>query len=132
MAEDTPEVIDLTGLTDSESEEEEEEEEDAEEEEHEEEESVQGSSEDEGEVVLNETTRERLQEAIGKLGQDRMRRVLTDLVDSIPEVEETLIRQLLTLKRKTRDIVCRWERCSNCNEEFDVAAHREEDECTPS
>ncbi|KAG6864767.1 hypothetical protein C0991_007261 [Blastosporella zonata] len=117
-----PEVIDLTGLSESESEEEEEELEDQL--------SEQSSSDDDGEVPLDATSRARLHEAIENLSEGRLRRVLNDLVDSIPVVEETLIGQLLTLKRKTHDIVSRYETCCNCDEEFDMTSHRKEGECS--
>ncbi|KAG6860745.1 hypothetical protein C0995_008010 [Termitomyces sp. Mi166 len=118
-----PEIIDLTGLSESESEEEDEELDS-------EESSEECSSDDISEVPVSATSREQLLDAIGELGEDRLRRVLSDLVDTIPEVEERLTRQLLTLKRKTQDVIYRWETCINCNEEFDMTTRREEEECS--
>ncbi|KAG6906175.1 hypothetical protein DXG01_015438 [Tephrocybe rancida] len=114
------EVIDLTGLSESESEEEEEEE-------HYDESGEQSSSDDDAEVPVDADSRLQLYEAIENLGEDRLKRVLIDLV-SIPVVEERLTRQLLTLKRKMHDVVSRWETCGNCGEEFDMASRRESDE----
>ncbi|KAG5353037.1 hypothetical protein C0989_011005 [Termitomyces sp. Mn162] len=120
-----PEIIDLTCLSESESEEEDEEDLDSEQA------SDESSLDDDiAEVPLNATSRKRLRDAIGELGEDRLRRILSDLVDTIPEVEETLTSQLLTLKRKTRDVIYRWETCTNCDEEFDTASRREEEECS--
>lgn len=120
-----PEIIDLTGLSESESEEEDEEELDSEETSEE-----SSSGDDIREVQVNTTSREQLRDAIRDMGEDRLRRLLSSLADTIPEVEETLTRQLLTLKRKSQDIIYRWETCTNCNEEFDMATRREEEECS--
>ncbi|KAG6895968.1 hypothetical protein C0992_011222 [Termitomyces sp. T32_za158] len=118
-----PEIIDLTGLSESDSEEEDEE--------HDSEETSEESTDDDiREVPVNTTSREQLCDAIRELGQDRLRRVLISLVDEIPEVEETLTKQLLTLKRKSQDIIYRWETCINCDQEFDMATRREEEECS--
>ncbi|KAG6817277.1 hypothetical protein H0H87_010939 [Tephrocybe sp. NHM501043] len=118
-----PEVIDLTGLSESESEEEELEDVD-------DEGSEQISSEDDAEIPLDATSRARLLDAIENMSESRLRRVLNDLIDAMPLVEETLIGQLLTLKRKTHDIISRWETCCNCDEEFDMTARRENEECS--
>ncbi|KAG6877439.1 hypothetical protein C0993_007247 [Termitomyces sp. T159_Od127] len=119
-----PEIIDLTALSESESEEEDEE--------LDSEGSSEESSSDDDlrEVPVNPTSREQLRDAIRELGEDRLRRVLSSLVDAIPEVEETLTKQLLTLKRKSQDVIYRWETCTNCGGEFDMATQREEEECS--
>ncbi|KAG6846239.1 hypothetical protein H0H93_015113, partial [Arthromyces matolae] len=126
-----PEIIDLTNLSESDSEGEGDSEED---EIDSEEKSDQGGSDhsdlEDVEVTINATSRERLQDAIGLLGEERLKRVLLDLVGSIPAVEESLTRQLLTLKRKTNDLIARWEKCTNCEDEFDMASRREQDECS--
>ncbi|KAF8071642.1 hypothetical protein FPV67DRAFT_1577635, partial [Lyophyllum atratum] len=123
-----PEVIDLTGLSDS-SDEEEDEDESGEEEGSESSSSSQGEDSD-VEVPVDGTSRARLHEAIATVGEERLRRILAHLVDSYPAVEDALTRELVTLKRKTQDVVSRWDMCSNCDEEFDTGTRREEEECT--
>jgi len=121
-----PEVIDLTGLSDS-SEEEEEENESGDEEES----GGRSSSEDEDvEVPVDGISRARLHEAIARVSEERLRQILVHLVDTFPAVEDVLTRELVTLKRKTQDVVPRWETCSNCDEEFDMGTRREEEECS--
>jgi hypothetical protein len=122
-----PEVIDLTGLTESS-------EEDDEEDDGSESSSSQGGSDDDGdddeeEVTINELSRARLHDAILTVSESRLRQVLRNLVETIPAVEVALTSELVTLKRKTRDIVSRWEACTNCDQEFDVHEERENEEC---
>ncbi|RDB26004.1 hypothetical protein Hypma_006398 [Hypsizygus marmoreus] len=124
------EVIDLTGLSDSSEEEEDQDEEG----ENEDEERSEGDGSDTGlssevEVLVNETSRARLHDAIATVSEERLRRLVSSMVDVIPDVEEMLTRELITLKRKTRDMVPRWEMCCQCDEEFDMAERREDEEC---
>ena len=98
------------------------------------------------EITLDETTRVRLHDAISTVGEERLRRVVHALANTVPAAEEALIRELITLKRKVRDedgneeslngngvpaavVVPRWETCGNCGEEFDVGGVRGDEEC---
>lgn len=137
-----PEVIDLTGLSDSSDDEEEN---DAEREEDgpgerndpdadddDDESSSQrsfDSSSSNVEITLDETSRARLHDAISTVSEERLRRIVHTLANTVPAAEEALILELITLKRKTQDVVSRWEICGNCDQEFDVSARREEEEC---
>ncbi|PPQ63568.1 hypothetical protein CVT24_004865 [Panaeolus cyanescens] len=116
------EVIDLTGVSDSGSERDDDDE-------HEEEGSEEGSDTSEIEIVLNETTRAQLQDAIATVSESRLRQVLKNLVQTEVMVEAALTREFITLKRGTHDVVGRWECCANCGDEYDVNTLREEDEC---
>lgn len=118
-----PEIIDLTGLSESSDE-------GGEDGDEEDSQSSSGSSSSGVEISLDDTSRARLHEAISTVSEDRLRRIIDTLVDTMPAVEEVMTRELITLKRKTLDIVSRWATCSNCEEEFDVGAEREHDECS--
>ncbi|KAF5379786.1 hypothetical protein D9615_005701 [Tricholomella constricta] len=122
-----PEVIDLTALSDSS---EEEEEEDSGHEDELDDEAKSESDEETIEVPVDRTSRARLHEAIAAVSEERLRRILSHLVDTIPAVESALTHELVMLKRKTQDVISRWEACSNCDEEFDMGTRREEDECS--
>ncbi|GLB44898.1 hypothetical protein LshimejAT787_1802350 [Lyophyllum shimeji] len=122
-----PEVIDLTGLSDS-SEEEEDDEDESGDEEHTESSSSR-DEDDDIEVPVDGTSRASLHEAIARVSEQRLRQIVAQLVDTFPAVEGALTRELVTLKRKPYDVVPRWETCSNCDEEFDMSTRREEEEC---
>jgi len=138
------EVIDLTGLSDSSSDDDRQ---------------HDGSDDDEDgddrsstssgfEITLDETARARLHDAISTVSEERLRRVVHALANTVPAAEEALIQELITLKRKARDedgdeeapngngnrvpagvVVPRWEMCGNCGEEFDVGDVRGNEEC---
>ncbi|KAJ7589892.1 hypothetical protein C8J56DRAFT_936441 [Mycena floridula] len=115
MASQSPEVIeviDLTELTESSGGESESEE-----------------SASEADVPIDQTSREQLHAAIATASEDRLRAVLATLVDQIPAAEQAAIRELVTLKRKTREVVPRWKTCVNCDGEFDAQTKRKEAEC---
>jgi len=116
------EVIDLTGLSDSSDVENA----------HEDDYSVSDSASDDGseiEITLNGETRTQLQTAIDTVSETRLRHLLHALVESDVNIEAALTRELVTMKRGTQNIVPRWEKCMNCDEEFDTNTYREEDEC---
>lgn len=118
-----PEVIDLTGLSESS-------EGSDEEDGSSENSSSQGSSnDDEEELAINELSRVQLHDAISTVNESRLRQILSNLVETIPAVEVALTTELVTRKRKTREIVSRWETCANCDQDFDVNEEREDEEC---
>lgn len=105
------EVIDLTSLSDS----------DAENIERRVE--TDDSEESEGgeiEVTLNTETRIQLRTAIATISEARLRRLLSQLVETDITIEAALSKELLTLPRRSRKVVPRWETCANCNEEYDT------------
>ena len=64
------------------------------------------------------------------VSEGHLRRIVRTLADTVPAAEEALTLELITLKRKTREFVSRWEICENCEAEFDVASERREEECS--
>lgn len=120
-------VIDLTELSDSPDEEDDDAELRGDEEET-------RSSSSGVEITLDETSRARLHEVISNVDERRLRHVMHMLANTIPAAEEVLMRELITLKRKSCDdrelmVVARWETCAQCDEEFDVSRKREDKEC---
>ncbi|KAG5644658.1 hypothetical protein DXG03_008040 [Asterophora parasitica] len=149
MAAIEPDIIDLTGLSDSSEEEEgdrdeEDEDELGDEDESGDEDGSESSTADEHigdasessttdehiQVPVDNSTRAQLREVIASVNEERLRQVLTRLVDTVPAVENALLRELVTLKRKSQSVISRWEICSNCEEEFDMETEREEEECS--
>lgn len=120
------EVIDLTELTESSE---------GEEEEEDEEDSNDGASESASEqsvaqIPVDQKSRAQLLTAISTVNEQRLRQVLAGLIGTVPAVEMALTKELVTLKRKTQEVVPRWEICCKCEGEFDVNTEREEDECS--
>jgi hypothetical protein len=107
------EVIDLTALTES----------------SEDEDASESSSDDGGHLPVNDVSRVQLHSAISTVSEARLREVVAELVDKIPAVEHAMTREFVTLKRRTREIIPRWESCINCDEEFEVNATGDDDEC---
>ena len=128
MAEPTappPEVIDLTALSDSSDSENKSsvprDDEDA---------SIQEDSEGfEIEITLNNETRAQLLTAIATVSETRLRQLLNELIETDVTIEAALTRELVTVKRGTRNVVPRWETCSVCDEEYDTNTIREDTEC---
>ncbi|KAJ2931159.1 hypothetical protein H1R20_g5895, partial [Candolleomyces eurysporus] len=123
------EVIDLTGLSDS-SESEHEEDEDNNNQEDEETSSEGSSDVSEIELHLDEVSRSQLHAAIATVSEARLRHVLKNLINTDQAVEIALTREFVTVKRDSRAVVPRWERCMNCDSEYDVNAAQEDDECS--
>ncbi|KAG5653643.1 hypothetical protein H0H81_011745 [Sphagnurus paluster] len=125
-----PEVIDLTTMSDSS--EDEEDDDDEEEEEDQLENEIEEVDEQDGEVQVpvDAASRALLHAAIAAVREERLRQIVLNLAENFPIVEGTLIRELVTLKRRTQEMVPRWETCSNCEEEFDIGAERNPDECS--
>ncbi|KAL0945387.1 hypothetical protein HGRIS_000881 [Hohenbuehelia grisea] len=88
------------------------------------------NQDDDDEFVLDESTRAQLHVAIASVSELRLRQVMALVVDSMPEAELLVARQLVTMrKRKHARPVPRFEECVNCGEEFDLQEQREEEEC---
>ncbi|KAF8644743.1 hypothetical protein AX16_008298 [Volvariella volvacea WC 439] len=81
------------------------------------------------EIPLTLETREHLKNAISNVSEARLRQVLIELVDTDQAVEAALMKEFVTIKRKSRDLIPRFEFCSNCEAEFDVDGPRSETEC---
>jgi len=113
------EIIDLTDLTESSSGQEDDDDDNA---------SLSGDSEEEV-VVVDAPTRAKLHAAIFNVSEQRLRQVVADMMDTIPGVDSALAKEFLTLKRKSQLMGQRWEKCANCDDEFDVSTEREHDEC---
>lgn len=119
------EVIDLTGLSDSSDSEDDEERNQGEEAGTED-----GSDVSEIELHLDEVSRSQLHAAIATVSEARLRHVLKNLINTDQAVEIALTREFVTVKRDSRAVVPRWERCANCDAEYDVNAAQEDDECS--
>lgn len=116
------EVIDLTELTGSS------EEEDGV---HDDSSSSSSSSDsDVEEIVLDRQSRALLHSAVASASENRLRRVLVDIIERVPEAEKLALNALVTRKRKTSGLASRWETCERCEEEFDSSARRSAKECT--
>lgn len=90
------------------------------------------SSADEGEppVSITAQTRSKLHLAITTTPEARLRQIIRDLVDSNPELELELVQKLVTVKKKSRKVMPKWEQCTKCKESFDASLERDEEECT--
>ncbi|TFK26739.1 hypothetical protein FA15DRAFT_679361 [Coprinopsis marcescibilis] len=120
------EVIDLTGIESSDSGSDSE----SDGEGHDHSGSEAGSEDSEVEIQLNEETRAQLHNAISSVSESRLRHVLKNLIGTDQAVEIALTRELITLKRETQTVVPRWERCMNCELEYDINTRRDEHECS--
>lgn len=78
-------------------------------------------------ATVSAATKTRIQEAIQELSPERLRALLQELSDEFPDVEHKLAAEL-TYKRAGR-VRKRVEVCGHCDEEYDAAAEREDDEC---
>ena len=107
------EVIDLTSLSDSDTETQ-----------HQVDDNDTGASEEsedsEIEITLSGETRAQLQRAIATISEARLRRLLTQLVETDITIEAALSKELLTLPRRSQNVVPRWETCANCKGEYDI------------
>jgi hypothetical protein len=67
--------------------------------------------------------------AITTVPEARLREVVAKLVDSDHAVQQAMLEELVTVKKRTRAAAPRYEICFNCREEFDASEDREEHEC---
>ncbi len=81
---------------------------------------------------ITEAAKAELYRAIGSVSADRLRLIVTQLVDEDPHVQQAMLSKLVTVKKKkeTHTVVSRWETCAHCNEDFDVSWPRDDGECT--
>lgn len=82
------------------------------------------NEEDADEVSLTQ-----LKIAITTVQEARLREVITKLVENDRAVQRALLKEFVTVKKRARAVVPRYETCVNCREEFDASGDREEDEC---
>lgn len=89
-------------------------------------------SADEGELAtcIDDTSRAQLKLAVDNTPESRLRHVIKRLIDSNPAVEVALTEELVTVKKRSREVVIRWVICTNCDEEFDASTVRIDEECT--
>lgn len=122
-----PEVIDLTGLDEEDSDQDDQEDgSDDEDSEH-----LSDDSNDSTEVQLNRHSRTRLYLALAAISETQIRSILNQLIEQVPAVEYALTRELVTLKRKlNHDYERHIEPCKNCHEEFDTQSKRSNTECS--
>lgn len=126
MVPDSVEVIDLTELTDSS---------DDDEDLGATQDETQSSSEDESgssegsEVAVDATSRAALHQAIASIPETHLRQVISNLVDSVPAVEQAMTRELVSFDPRTRAVTPRWEICDSCGEKYDLEVNRESNEC---
>lgn len=78
---------------------------------------------------INIETRTKLHAAIDTIPLENLRKLVIKLANKHPDLEKELCEELLTVRRRTREIVQRWETCKNCEQEFDVNSKRKHDEC---
>ena len=88
-----------------------------------------GSEGSEIEITLNSETQAQLCTAIATISESRLRRLLTRLVETDITIEATLSRELLTLPRRSLKVVPRWETCANCHEEYDLNVFQDAFSC---
>ncbi|KAK0494021.1 hypothetical protein EDD18DRAFT_1177119 [Armillaria luteobubalina] len=138
MVPDSVEVIDLTELTDSS---------DDDEDLGATQDETQSSSEDESgssegsEVAVDATSRAALHQAIASIPETHLRQVISNLVDSVPAVEQAMTRELVSFDPRTRAVTPRWEICENkvdkasfvdwdenCHGPMDTLANRQDTE----
>ena len=86
--------------------------------------------EEEPGVHVDYVPRTLLHDAIDTVPESRLRQIIKNLVDEDPAVERAVLEELVTVKKRTREIISRWEICANCEEEFDVSEPRDDEECT--
>ncbi|KAJ3725676.1 hypothetical protein DFJ43DRAFT_575362 [Lentinula guzmanii] len=131
MSGEEPEVIDLTGPDENDSEQDDQEDSS---DQDEEEDSGQSSdhSDDSVEVQINSDTRSKLYLSLAALPETQVRSILNQLIEQVPAVEYALTRELVTLKRKLdhHDYERHLERCKNCYEEFDTQLKKRNNECS--
>ncbi|KAJ4493076.1 hypothetical protein C8J55DRAFT_556046 [Lentinula edodes] len=122
-----PEVIDLTGLDEEDSDQDDQEDGS----EDEDSEHFSDDSSDSAEVQINRDSRTRLYLALAAISETQIRSILNQLIEQVPAVEYALTRELVTLKRKlNHDYERHIERCTNCHEEFDTHTKRSNTECS--
>jgi hypothetical protein len=90
------------------------------------------SSDEEGvpTFYVEDVSRTQLHDAIDNVSESRLRQVMKNLVDEDPAIGAAVLDELMTVRKRTREVVSRWETCANCEEEFDVSTAREDEECT--
>lgn len=86
-------------------------------------------SEEEPMPQVDETVRAQLQLAINSTQAARLRQVIKNLAASDPRIELALVKELVTVGKRSRKVESRWETCENCEEDFDISTRREDDEC---
>lgn len=78
-------------------------------------------------LLSDPNVRDKLRAAILAVPDERLRRIVLDLVRRVPEAERALYKELLAVHH--RELVQRWETCDKCGEEFDANEERSTGEC---
>lgn len=88
------------------------------------------SSDEEDPVVdVDEASRTQLRTAIDTVPESRLRQIMRKLVDADLEIERAVLMELVTVNKRSRAVMTRWEVCANCEEEFDLSEARDNEEC---
>ena len=82
---------------------------------------------DEGGEVSDPTVR--LLTAVGHVPEARLRQILIKVIQEDPSFERALWKEFFVEKKRTREVVERWEVCANCKEEYDASEDRGDEEC---
>ena len=90
------------------------------------------SDEEEPAIYVDDVdvSRAQLHFAIDTVPESRLRLVMKQLVDEDSAFAHAVLRELVTVKKRTREVMSRWEICTNCEEEFDVSVARDDEECS--
>ena len=107
------EVIDLTAVSDS----------DSDDSEHD----TDDETSDEGRQVSDLTVR--LLAAVGHVPEARLRQIVIKVIQEDPSFERALSKEFFVEKKRTREVVERWDVCANCKEEYDAGKDRDDEEC---
>ncbi|KAG2075372.1 hypothetical protein BDR04DRAFT_1091552 [Suillus decipiens] len=72
---------------------------------------------------------EELENAVDRMTQARLRKIIIRLADRIPAFRSALVKEAMVVSDKKRKAVPRWDICANCKKEYDVSSERDEEEC---
>ena len=78
---------------------------------------------------VDDASLKQLHIAIASVPEARLRKVVDKVVDNDRAVRHALLKELVTVKKRTLKVVPRYETCVMCQTEFDASEERDEDEC---
>lgn len=87
------------------------------------------TSEEVGEAFQVSDSTVRLLTAVGHVPEARLRQILIKVIQEDPSFEKALLKEFFVEKKRTREVVERWEVCANCKEEYDAGEDRDDEEC---
>lgn len=89
-----------------------------------------GSDEGGQPVEVEAPTTTQLLVAIGHVPEARLREVISKVVQEDPNIEYALMQEFFTVKKRSREVIERWEICANCREEYDASQDQDDEECS--